>query len=49
MTDKDTDQTATEKKLADDYLKDFTRKPGYSYRLKVVGGETRVIVKKLGK
>lgn len=45
----DTDQTAAEKKLAEDFKKDFTRKPGYAYRLKVVGGETRVIVTKLGK
>jgi hypothetical protein len=49
MTDNQQEQTATEKKLADDYKKDFTKKPGYSYRTKVVKGETVVTVKKIGK
>jgi hypothetical protein len=49
MTDNVQEQTATEKKLADDYKKDFTRKPGYTYRLKTVAGQTVVTVKKIGK
>ena len=36
-------------KLAAAYLKDRTREPGYSYRLKVVGGQTVAVVKKIGK
>ena len=35
-------------RLADAYRTDRTKEPGYSYRLKVVAGETRVIVKKVG-
>ena len=42
-------ESADLKKLADDYKKTRTKVPGYSYRLKVVAGETRVIVTKLGK
>ena len=50
MTDKDVKEpTATEAKLAEDYKTNRVKKPGYSYRLKVVGGETVVIVKKIGK
>lgn len=50
MTEKDAKEpTATEAKLADDYKANRVKKPGYAYRLKVVGGETVVTVKKLGK
>ena len=52
MTDTQ-DLTAAEKKLADAYRKDpkKTRQenPNKSFRLKVVGGETVVVVKTKGK
>ena len=54
MTDtQDKEPTKTEQakldKLGDAYLKDRTREPGYSYRLKVVGGQTVAVVTKQGK
>ena len=51
MTEKEPTATEANKlqKLADAYKKDFTRKPGYTYRLKTVAGQTVVTVKKIGK
>lgn len=37
------------KKLADDYRKDRTKAPGYSYRWVTSGGVTDVVVEKIGK
>lgn len=37
------------KKLADDYRKDRTKAPGYTYRWVTSGGVTDVVVEKIGK
>jgi hypothetical protein len=55
MTEKEPTATEANKlqKLADAYKKDAKQtradNPGYSFRLKVVGGQTVPVVKKIGK